>query len=179
MDYIAILDPIAVARGMEYADCQARLDVDLNLEQGLRAGEGWGPKGKNSQVTFRRSAGKSHRCLPNTHSQKPKDDGIVILVPPKRGRWFLGLRLLGSSLGGSRSPKDGWCRRRMQSRTPSLMLENGSPCGCDRTLSLIKLYFNRDCYMTSKEQVHGMISQAEKVYTEIPRKCTGSSTDSY
>ena len=31
--------------------------------------------------------------------------------------------------------------------------------------------------MTSKEQVHGMISQAEKVYTEIPRKCTGSSTD--
>ena len=31
--------------------------------------------------------------------------------------------------------------------------------------------------MTSKEQVHGMISQAEKVYTEMPRKCTGSSTD--
>ena len=31
--------------------------------------------------------------------------------------------------------------------------------------------------MTSKEQVHGMISQAEKVYTEIPRKRTGSSTD--
>ena len=33
------------------------------------------------------------------------------------------------------------------------------------------------CYITSKEQVHGMISQAEKVYIEIPRKCTGSSTD--
>ena len=31
--------------------------------------------------------------------------------------------------------------------------------------------------MTSKEQVHGMIFQAEKVYTEIPRKFTGSSTD--
>ena len=31
--------------------------------------------------------------------------------------------------------------------------------------------------MTSKEQVHGMISPAGKVYTEIPRKFTGSSTD--
>ena len=31
--------------------------------------------------------------------------------------------------------------------------------------------------MTSKEQAHGMISQAGKVYTEIPRKCIGSSTD--
>ena len=31
--------------------------------------------------------------------------------------------------------------------------------------------------MSSKEQVHGMIFQAEKVYTEIPKKCTGSSTD--
>ena len=31
--------------------------------------------------------------------------------------------------------------------------------------------------MTAKEQVHGMIFQAEKVYTEISRKCTGSSTD--
>ena len=33
--------------------------------------------------------------------------------------------------------------------------------------------------MTSKEQVHGMISQAEKVYIEIPRKCIGSFTDSF
>ena len=31
--------------------------------------------------------------------------------------------------------------------------------------------------MTSKEQAHGMISQAGKVYTEIPRKCIGSFTD--
>ena len=31
--------------------------------------------------------------------------------------------------------------------------------------------------MTSKELVLGMIFQAEKVYTEIPRKGTGSSTD--
>ena len=31
--------------------------------------------------------------------------------------------------------------------------------------------------MTSREQVHGMIFQAEKVYTEIPGKGTGSSTD--
>ena len=78
----------------------------------------------------------------------------------------------------SGSPKDGWRRQRMQSRTPSLMPENGQPLGVwPNSQSLIKLYFYRDCYMTSKEQVHGMIFQAEKVYTEIPRKFTGSSTD--
>lgn len=46
---------------------------------------------KESQVTFRRSTGKNHGCLPNAHSPKPRGRGIVILfLLPKRGRWFLG-----------------------------------------------------------------------------------------
>ena len=77
----------------------------------------------------------------------------------------------------SGSPKDGWHRRRMRGQTPSLMPENGQPLWVWlNSKSLIKLYFYRDLLYDIKGTGNGMISQAEKVYTEIPRKCTGSST---